>query len=111
MKAEEKEIIRNKLLKAKKRYEQRVSQLSEDTAPVAPDCSIGRVSRMDAINNKSVNEAALANARDKMRNIEEALARIDTPDFGKCKSCYTDISRKRLMAMPESLYCMKCVRK
>ncbi|MCF8309678.1 MAG: TraR/DksA C4-type zinc finger protein [Bacteroidales bacterium] len=111
MKTEEKEIIRQKLFKARERYSKRVSQLSEDTAPVAPDCSIGRVSRMDAINNKSVSEAALANARDKLRDVEESLARIDTPDFGKCKSCTTPIPINRLMAMPESLYCMKCVRK
>lgn len=111
MNQEEKETIRKKLLKARDRYSRRVSQLTEDTAPVAPDCSIGRVSRMDAINNKGVNEAALANARDKIRDVEESLARIDTPDFGKCKSCTTEIPLKRLMAMPESLYCMKCARK
>jgi len=111
MTEQEKEFIRAKLLKAKERYSRRISQLTEDTAPVAPDCSIGRVSRMDAINNKGVNEAALANAKDKIRDVEESIARIDTPDFGKCKSCTAEIPLKRLMAMPESLYCMKCARK
>lgn len=106
-----KEQIRVKLNNQHRRTMRRVEQLTEDTAPVAPDCAIGRVSRMDAINNKSVNEAALSNARDKLRDIEESLARIDTPDFGKCKSCATPISTDRLMAMPESLYCMKCVKK
>jgi len=111
MNTEEKDILRQKLVKARERYTRRISQLTEDTAPVAPDCSIGRVSRMDAINNKGVSEAALANARDKIRDIEESLARIDTSDFGKCKSCNAQIPLKRLMAMPESLYCMKCARK
>ncbi len=106
-----KEQIRVKLKNQHRRTMRRVEQLTEDTAPVAPDCAIGRVSRMDAINNKSVNEAALSNARDKLRDIEESLARIDTPDFGRCKSCGAPISTDRLMAMPESLYCMKCVRK
>ena len=111
MNEKQKGFIRTKLLNSRKRTIRRVEQLIEDTAPIAPDCSIGRVSRMDAINNKGVSEAALANARDKFRDIEESLARIDTPDFGYCKSCALEITVERLMAMPESLYCMKCARK
>lgn len=111
MTEEQKQIIREKLVKSRERTLKRVSQLSEDTAPVAPDCAIGRVSRMDAINNKGVSEAALANARDKIRDIEESLSRIDTPDFGYCKSCTAEIAVDRLMVMPESLYCMRCARK
>ncbi len=111
MDEKQKAFIRNKLKNSYKRTIRRVEQLTEDTAPVAPDCAIGRVSRMDAINNKGVNEAALANARDKLRDIEESLARIDTPDFGKCKSCTEEIPTERLMAMPESLYCMRCARR
>lgn len=108
MEKQQKEFIRNKLNSSLKRTKRRVEQLIEDTAPVAPDCAIGRVSRMDAINNRGVSEAALSNARDKLRDIEESLARIDTEDFGRCKSCANLIPADRLMAMPESLYCMKC---
>jgi len=36
-----------------------ISNLKDLTKPISPENSIGRVSRMDAINNKSVNEAAL----------------------------------------------------
>ena len=111
MEEKQKAFIHNKLMSSHKRTIRRVEQLTEDTAPVAPDCAIGRVSRMDAINNRGVNEAALANARDKLRDIEESLARLETPDFGKCKSCADEISADRLMAMPESLYCMRCARK
>ena len=35
------------------------------TKPIAPENAIGRISRMDAINNKSVNEAALIKAEQK----------------------------------------------
>ena len=35
--------------------------------PIAPENAIGRVSRMDAINNKSVNEAALKKAEIKLK--------------------------------------------
>ena len=36
-----------------------IEHYKELTKPIAPENAIGRVSRMDAINNKSVNEAAL----------------------------------------------------
>ena len=39
--------------------EQLVAQYRDLTKPIAPENAIGRVSRMDAINNKSVNDAAL----------------------------------------------------
>ena len=36
-----------------------ISELKEQVKPIAPENAIGRLSRMDAINNRSVNEAAL----------------------------------------------------
>lgn len=36
--------------------------LEDSCKPIAPDVAIGRISRMDAINNKSVMEASLRNA-------------------------------------------------
>jgi DnaK suppressor protein len=35
--------------------------------PVSPDVTIGRLSRMDAINNKSVAESALHKAKEKLK--------------------------------------------
>ena len=40
-------------------HREEITELIELTKPIAPDCAIGRVSRMDAINNKSINEASL----------------------------------------------------
>ena len=41
--------------------DERIEEL-ELTKPIPPENAIGRVSRMDAINNRSVNEAALRTA-------------------------------------------------
>ncbi len=40
---------------------ERILEYRELTKPIPPENAIGRVSRMDAINNRSVNEAALIN--------------------------------------------------
>jgi len=45
------------------------------TQPIAPENAIGRLGRMDAINNKSVMEAALREAEAKLIRVNQALQR------------------------------------
>jgi DnaK suppressor protein len=105
---EEKNKIIDYLKKEKLKLEVKISDLKELTAPVSPDCAIGRVSRMDAINNKSVNEAALRSAETKLRNINISLEKSEEPDFGKCRQCGFDIPVGRLLVMPGSTRCVAC---
>lgn len=79
--------------------------------PVSPDNAIGRITRMEAINSKSINEAALNKSKQTLSNLEEALKLINDPDFGLCAECEEPIPFKRLMAMPESAFCVKCAGK
>lgn len=58
--------IKQKIQEEISKTEQLVTEYKENTKPVAPDVSIGRISRMDAINNKSVAEAALRQAEQKL---------------------------------------------
>lgn len=90
--------------------ERKVKSLKELTRAIAPDDAIGRVSRMDAINNKSVNEAALRQSEAKLKSLNEALERINEPDFGICIKCKAAIPTGRLVLMPESRKCMRCAR-
>ncbi len=108
MTPEEKKKIVDILLKEKVNLEKKIVDLKELTQPISPDCAIGRVSRMDAINNKSVNEAALRSAETKMRNIEISLEKSDDPEFGKCRQCGFDIPVGRLIVMPGSTRCVAC---
>ena len=45
---------------------EKIIKYTELCKPIPPQNSIGRISRMDAINNKSVTEAALRQARKEM---------------------------------------------
>lgn len=78
------------------------------TQPISPDNAIGRLSRMDAIQSKSINEAALDNAKQTLSKMERALTMIDDPDFGLCRECEEPIPFARLVIMPESDFCVKC---
>lgn len=87
-----------------------IQEYEELTRPVAPDAAIGRVSRMDAINNKSVVEASLRQAREKLDKLNYVLGRVDKPDFGQCARCGNIIPLGRILLKPESVYCVNCAR-
>lgn len=88
-----------------------ILKLEEVTQPIKPENSLGRVSRMDAINNKSINEAALRTARQKLNKLEYAYKRIDDPEFGQCSQCGNGINPRRILFMPESTFCMNCAKR
>jgi len=105
---EERSIIANKIERKLRISYQKIAQMEEMTAPVSPENAIGRISRMDAINNKSVMEAVLRTARKELEGLEHASRYISTDHFGKCDRCGNMIDVKRLMVMPGSRHCMKC---
>ena len=89
---------------------QSIINYKELTKPIAPENAIGRVSRMDAINNKSVNDAALKKAEQKLKNLQIALSNISDSDFGICHKCKNIIPIGRIMLMPQSRFCVHCAR-
>lgn len=108
MKKEELAIVKENLIKEKKRLVEHIADLKELTKPISPENAIGRVSRMDAINNKSVNDAALLSSETKLKTINFALEKIDEPNFGNCRKCRNPIPYGRLIVMPGSSTCVKC---
>ena len=87
-----------------------VEKYKDLTKPIAPENAIGRVSRMDAINNKSVNDAALRKAEAKLKNLEVALTKVDDTDFGICIRCKNEIPLGRIMLLPHAVTCVNCAK-
>ena len=108
MTTQERDDLKSKIEELIAKYEIDIRDTEEMTKPVSPENSIGRVSRMDAINNKSVMEASLRNKISKRNKLKLALTKIDNPSFGLCESCKQKINPARLMYMPESTKCIKC---
>ena len=105
-KAEIKALIEREISKT----EDKIAEYESMSSPVSPDDAIGRVSRMDAINNKSVTEAALRQAQDKLSKLRHALHRVDEEGFGRCQRCGNAIPVMRVVLMPQSPYCVNCAR-
>tara|TARA_B100000427_G_scaffold307531_1_gene295064 strand:- start:194 stop:526 length:333 start_codon:yes stop_codon:yes gene_type:complete len=76
--------------------------------PISPDNAIGRVSRMDAINNKSVIESALRESKQKLFELNNIKNKMDDKNFGRCLKCSNNINPKRLMIRPNSRLCVNC---
>ena len=98
-----------KVLKAELKSTQlKIDEYTELCKPIAPENSIGRISRMDAINNKSVVEAALREAEKKMQQLLQMDKKINDEDFGTCIKCRNTIPFGRLMIRPHSKFCVNC---
>lgn len=110
MSPEERDKIEQAILKEIEQTEISVENYRELSKPIAPENAIGRVSRMDAINNKSVNEAALRKAENKLKGLKIALSNMDDPDFGKCGRCKQPIPLGRILLLPHSRFCVHCAR-
>ena len=108
MNIEEKQQIRERINSEIMSATEQVIELKEMTQPIAPDAAIGRISRMDAINNKGVNELLLSKTEIKLQKLEASLAYIDKDDYGLCRVCKQPLPLGRLMMLPESDKCVDC---
>ena len=111
MNLEERQELKGKIEEAIEAQKVLIASLSETSKPVAPDNAIGRLSRMEALNDRAVSEASLNAARHKLSRLETALGKVDQPDFGFCVSCDNPIPPGRILLMPEATRCVPCSEK
>ena len=106
--AKEKIDIRNRIKSKIADIDERIIEYKELTKPIPPSVAIGRVSRMDAINNRSINEAALRQIEKQRKGLESALNRLNDDKFGRCVGCGDVIPIGRILIMPGATKCVRC---
>jgi len=111
MQPEERQALKARIVEEIEAQKKLIQTLTETSKPVAPDNAIGRLTRMEAINSKSVSEASLQSARTKLHQLETALGKVDQPDFGICARCSHPIPHGRIMLLPQSRTCVSCAEK
>ncbi|MFK7897810.1 MAG: TraR/DksA family transcriptional regulator [Myxococcota bacterium] len=86
-----------------------LTESAEAARPVELDQpAIGRVSRIDAIQQQKMLEANRASQKGRLGLIRTALARIEAGEYGECQSCGEEVGIARLTARPESAFCIEC---
>ncbi len=104
----EKESIHRQIQQELTQLAAQITQLEAKAQPIAPDCSLGRLTRMEAMNEQAVNGKILAEALLRQTRLRNALARVDSDMFGVCIDCDEDIGMARMRIRPESVRCVAC---
>ncbi len=111
MNIKEKEGIRLAILETIEDLKKSIETFKKLSQPVSPDNAIGRITRMEAINSKSMNEASLVKSTHRLTRLQKSLGMLDDPDFGYCINCEEPIPYKRLLILPETSLCVPCAQK
>lgn len=82
---------------------------SDSTKPIAPDVSVGRLSRLDSMQMQQMALAGKRRLEEQRGRLHEARRRIDTGTFGRCLHCGGDIAEERLQLQPDAVTCIPCL--
>ncbi|MFH1094318.1 MAG: TraR/DksA C4-type zinc finger protein [Candidatus Omnitrophota bacterium] len=108
MKTEEKQAIKHEIEQRIVQTKKIIERLREKIKPVPLDGTIGRVTRMDAIEHKSIAETHLREAAESLSMLEQALGNLYQDSFGVCAKCAQKIPLERILAIPEVRLCVSC---
>ena len=97
-------------------FEERIFDLTDEiqsghaaTATVNLDQQmVGRLSRMDAIQQQAMALAAEQRRKAEIKGLKAALIRIDENEFGYCEDCGDEIPTNRLRINPTVPRCISC---
>lgn len=81
---------------------------SEETKPIKPDVSIGRLSRLDSMQMQQMALEQKRRQKTELSKLEEAIKRIDSGTYGTCMLCRQPIAIARLEAQPAAILCIHC---
>lgn len=101
------------LLDGKRIEIKRLSEIDKEARSVVTldQQSVGRLSRMDALQAQSMALAAQRRRENELQRIEEAVRRLEEGDFGYCVECDAEIPLKRLELDPAASHCVACAGK
>ena len=80
---------------------------SRDTV-VLDQTSVGRLSRMDAMQQQAMAKATRQNRTTEIQAIKNALLRLEEGEYGYCEDCGEEIPAKRLELNPTAVRCVSC---
>lgn len=85
-----------------------VGMTSRDQAVELDQSKVGRLSRMDALQQQAMLDATRVRAERESARIQSALSRIDKGEYGLCIQCDEPIALGRLDVDPAAPLCIAC---
>jgi len=82
------------------------SQIGIDTIPDGHESELEESAQKDRMTR--LESRLTERGQNMLRQIDDALERIDAGTFGECERCGNDIGKGRLKAMPTAALCIDC---
>ncbi len=83
--------------------------MADDGArPIELEQPIGRLSRMDAMQQREMAMANHAAHQRRLSLVDEAVEAMEDGSYGLCANCDRPIAFSRLKALPETISCLPC---
>ena len=108
---EQAETLRGRLVELVTDIEGSLRASAGAADPVVLDqSSVGRLSRMDAMQQQAMAKATRQKAQLRLSQCKAALSAFDRDEYGLCRKCEEPIGYPRLSAKPEAPFCLACQR-
>jgi DnaK suppressor protein len=108
MTQEERDDIKARIETSIHTLKEQIAILEEKVKPISPDCSLGRLTRLEAMGEQHVSHKIMDESKLRLARLTNALLRIEKPLFGICIECEEPISLERMRIRPESVRCVEC---
>jgi len=99
--------LQQDLLQLRQELQTLLRTSAESSRPVQLDQPIGRLSRMEALQQQMAKTNRLGHEQ-RLQQVENALKMIRHGNFGECRSCEEPVGFARLKVRPETPFCLNC---
>lgn len=105
---------KSELVKFKKFFENRIREVSQHNKVMRDDFVVSDDDKLDEVDHATADTEASVQLRLRNREVmnlkqlEDALLRIEEGTFGECVNCGEDIEVRRLEARPTATLCVAC---
>lgn len=100
--------LRRRLLVRQDELQVALERSREGGAPVDLDEPIGRLSRMEAMQQQKMVQAGRAAQEAELGRLALALTDMDSGEYGCCRQCEEPIPFARLKIRPDARICVRC---
>ena len=100
--------FRERLLALEKEIQADLVASKDASGVVELDTAIGRLSRMDAMQNQQMALELRRRQEQQLQRITNALKRITQNRYGLCGKCKQPLAEERLEISPDVVMCVKC---
>jgi DnaK suppressor protein len=111
MPKKELDVFKKKLQSRRFEIGVKLSNLSTDSRDFETDIAQDAADKAESSYTKEFLLSLSDAERDQLFQIDAALSRIESKDFGYCQMCQKEIGKKRLNALPWTPLCIECQEK